>query len=385
MMVKDSPNQAPLDGLLSQALACQPSALPVIEPVFKAIVSGTDIASPPPRRGILGRLGKSIKGLVKPMVGGILQKSRRYFSASMRDELTRFQASQSLAFAAVHAHLDRQHDHINLLHGELELAHRRRLVDCGEDRLLIQSEAGALFFSRKNTTGLAMLLTTGELGIGPRLLLEKILQPGDTYLDVGAHPSYFCLAAAKALRKRGTLWAIQPNESEVKLLRSTLNLHDLEEWVGLFPFAPGREICQGSLHLSLEPTHHSMVNHPSVLSTVSVAIKPLDSLLLETPTDTVIRLGYPHSQIEILKGATRWATGDTAWLVEFDTKSLLEGGTTSQQWRGAFEDHGLIMRVVDPHTGQLKHWLQERLCAEKKATVFFARPLSSFWQKAGAL
>ncbi len=390
MMVKDSPNQAPLDGLLKAALACQLSALPVIGPTFEAIPACMPNDPTPPYTGFLGNLGKSIKRLVKPAIGSMLRKSRNYYCAAVMDELTRFQASQSLAIEGIHAQLVRQNEDLHSLHGELELAHRRRHVDCGGDLLLIQSEVGAIFFSRKDTTGLAKLLTTGELGRGRRLLLEKILLPGDTYLDVGAHPSYYTLAAARALRKRGNIWAIQPYEPDAKLLRSTLNLHDLGDWVRLFPFAPGHQLDKSSLHLAEDPTQLAMVNHPSVLSTVSVEIKPLDTLCQESQypdvsSDTVIRLGYPHSQIEILKGANQWAKGETAWLVEFDGKSLVEGGTTPAKWRSAFEDQGLIMRVVDPHTGQLKHWLQERLCAEKKATVLFARPLSSIWQKAGAL
>ncbi len=385
MMVKDSPNQATLDGLLKAALACQPSALPVIEPAFEAIAPGYKNGPSPPRPGFWGSLGASFKQLVKPAVGGLLQKSRRYFSASMMDELTRFQASQNLAFDCIHSHLNRQNENLQELHQKWELAFRRRHVDCGEDRLLIQSEAGTIFFDRKDTMGLAKLLTTGELGCGTRLLLEKILLPGDTFVDVGAHQSYYTLAASKALRKRGTIWAIQPVESEARLLRSTLDLHGLGEWIRLFPFAPGSTQEQGLLHLSGDPTQHSTVNHPRVLSTESVAFTPLDTLYPGDPGDTVIRLGYPHSQTDILKGAIRWATGETAWLVDFDAKSLAEGGTTPENWRKSFESHGLIMRIVDPQTGQLKHWLQERLCAEKKATVLFARPLSPFWQKAGAL
>lgn len=379
MIVKDSLDRASLDCLLESILTAQ-------TPTQVQAAQATCDQDParPGSPGLVKRFLGAINGLLKSTVGGAARKSRDYLSATLFDELTRLQAKQDLLAGAIHSHIEKLQKHIDLIHEEVELGLRRRHVDCGPERVLIQSEVGALLFSRKDTSGLSRLLTTGELCRGQRVLIQKLLHPGDAYIDAGTQQSYYCLAAAEALRLRGQVTALVPFETDLKLLQNTLQLHELEKRVRIVQGAPAGQKGPGLLFVGDQSHQHALVQHGNVQSRVAVDLFSLDEFLPVDPVPTVIRLGYPQTQIATLLGAPLLAQRDTAWIVEFDAESLAENGQTPKEWRSAFEDLGNVMRVVDPQTGQLEHWLQERLCAAGKATVLFARPLAAFWRKAGA-
>ncbi len=380
MIVKDSLDRASLDCLLDSILTAQAPTQ------TQAPQAACDkVSARPDSLGLIGRLARNIKGMLKSTIGGSARKSRDYLNAPLFDELTRFQASQNLLAEGLHKHIQNLQKHIDLIHEKLELGLRRRHVDCGPERILIQSEVGPILFSRRDTFGLSQLLATGELCRGERVLIQKLLQPGDAYIDAGTQQSYYCLAAAGTLRLRGQCSAIVPFETDQKLLFKTLQIHELEKKVRIVQGAPAGQKGRGLLFVGDQSHQHALVSHANVQSRVAVDLFSLDEFLSEDPVPTVIRLGYPQSQIAILQGAPLLAQRESAWIVEFDAKSLAENGQTPKEWRNAFEEKGLIMRVIDPQTGQLEHWLQERLCASGKASVLFARPLAAFWRKAGAL
>jgi len=380
MIVKDSLDRASLDCLLDSILKAQaPTQIQAPQAACDQVLARPD--SP----GLIGRLARNIKGMLKSVIGGSTRKSRDYLNAPLFDELTRFQASQNLLAEGLHKHIQNLQKHIDLIHEKLELGLRRRHVDCGPERVLIQSEVGALLFSRKDTIGLSQLLATGELCRGQRALLQKLLQPGDAYIDAGTQQTYYCLAAAGALRLRGKCSALVPFETDQKLLLNTLQIHELEKKVRIIQGAPAGQKGRGLLFVGDQSHQHALVSHANVQSCVEVDLVSLDEFLPEDPVPTVIRLGYPQSQIAIFQGAPLLAQRESAWIVEFDAKALADNGQTPKEWRSAFEEQGFVMRVIDPQTGQLEHWLQERLCAAGKASVLFARPLAAFWRKAGAL
>ena len=380
MIVKDSLDRASLDYLLESILKAQ-------KPMeIQAVKTACETApSRPGAKGFFGRCARVFRGILKATMGGLAKKGREYLCATLFDELSRMEARQKKLVDGLHLHIEGLQKHIDLVHQQIETGLRRRNVDCGPERVLIQSEVGALFFARKDTFGLSQLLTTGELCRGQRVLISRVLQPGDAYIDAGSQQSYYCLAAAEALRLRGQVTALVPFEMDQKLLQSTLQLHDLEFRVRIIHGAPAEQKGRGLLFVGDQSHQHALVKHGNVQSRVAVDLFSLDEFLLGDPVPTLIRLGYPPNQIGILQGSSRLAQSDTAWIVDFDAKLLGENGQTPQEWRSAFESFGLIMRVIDPQTGQLEHWLQERLCEQGRATVLFARPLSAFWRKAGAL
>lgn len=54
-------------------------------------------------------------------------------------------------------------------------------------------------------------------------LLAKWLQPGDTFVDVGAHIGYFSLCAARLVGSQGTVLSIEPDQENYLRLRANID------------------------------------------------------------------------------------------------------------------------------------------------------------------
>jgi Protein-L-isoaspartate(D-aspartate) O-methyltransferase (PCMT) len=49
--------------------------------------------------------------------------------------------------------------------------------------------------------------------------IRETLKPGDTFFDVGAHPGWMSLVAAKRVGRRGSVIAFEPSPSLVEVVR----------------------------------------------------------------------------------------------------------------------------------------------------------------------
>ncbi|WP_341913841.1 FkbM family methyltransferase [Ferrovibrio terrae] len=75
------------------------------------------------------------------------------------------------------------------------------------------------------------LLLFGRREMEHKLMLEQVLQPAMTVLDIGANIGYYALMELTLIGQRGKLIAVEPSPSNVALLRRNLALngyHDIE-------------------------------------------------------------------------------------------------------------------------------------------------------------
>ncbi|WP_194291697.1 FkbM family methyltransferase [Rhizobium sp. ICMP 5592] len=59
-------------------------------------------------------------------------------------------------------------------------------------------------------------------------VIESLLKPGDTFLDVGANIGYFSLLGALLVGREGHVYAVEPNDLNVKLLESSRKANNFE-------------------------------------------------------------------------------------------------------------------------------------------------------------
>lgn len=69
------------------------------------------------------------------------------------------------------------------------------------------------------------LLLFGERELEHKAMLERVLQPGMTVLDIGANIGYYALMEKRLIGPAGTLIAVEPSPSNVDLLRRNLALN----------------------------------------------------------------------------------------------------------------------------------------------------------------
>ncbi len=81
-----------------------------------------------------------------------------------------------------------------------------------------------------------------------RNLLQR-LQPGDTFIDVGAHIGYLSLPIAKRVGPSGKVIALEPSPTSLELLRRNVALNGFN-WVTVVDAAASDKDGLARLHMS---------------------------------------------------------------------------------------------------------------------------------------
>lgn len=69
------------------------------------------------------------------------------------------------------------------------------------------------------------LILFGERELEHKAMLERVVKPGMTVLDIGANIGYYALMELKLIGENGTLIAVEPSPSNVELLKRNLALN----------------------------------------------------------------------------------------------------------------------------------------------------------------
>jgi len=144
--------------------------------------------------------------------------------------------------------------------------------------------------------------------------MEKMLQPGMTVLDVGAHHGLHTLLSSKRVGLEGRVIAFEPSPRERKRLERHLRLNSCKN-VRVESFALGSREGESNLFLvggaedwcnSLRPPAVSGPTHP-----VRIEVRRLDDLLAPLHVGRVdfIKLDVEGGELDVLRGASSLLQG----------------------------------------------------------------------------
>ena len=139
--------------------------------------------------------------------------------------------------------------------------------------------------------------------------LDRILQPGMTFLDVGANDGIYAVFAASRVGPDGTVWAFEPSSREVARLRFNLDLNHLS--VRVFPIALAD--VSGQANLTVGGYEHEAHNTLGAFAyqgieakgTETVVLRRLDAVLQDDPLARidVMKLDVEGAELRVLRGA----------------------------------------------------------------------------------
>lgn len=144
--------------------------------------------------------------------------------------------------------------------------------------------------------------------------VQRLLRPGMTVVDAGAHHGLYSLLSAKLVGKSGRVLAIEPSPRESRRLRRHLRLNGLRN-VSCAACALGEDENDAELFLvqgkndwcnSLRPPD---VDEPT--ERVRVSLRPLDALLDEMGMGRVdfLKLDVEGAELSVLRGSEKLLTG----------------------------------------------------------------------------
>lgn len=163
----------------------------------------------------------------------------------------------------------------------------------------------------------------GDLDRKLSRLIDQIVRPGDTVLDIGANLGIVAIPLATLVGPTGRVHAFEPNPALVDLLTESLQRNQIEN-VELHRFALGREPGVLPLHL-----HESNAGRGTLLvgtmqssRQVDVEIRRLDDVVEQASIGPVrlVKIDVEGFEAEVFLGARRWlgSTPPDTILFEFN-------------------------------------------------------------------
>ena len=245
---------------------------------------------------------------------------------------------------------------MNVMHAEVEdIALRSRGVLAVDDATFaLRTYDGFVFVPRRDTMLLLMVLDAGPQGLEPgtRRVLTKVLGPGMTFIDIGAHVGLLTLAGARAVGPSGKVLAVEPVPLSFDLLSRALAINGLNR-VETKCQAVGarRERCKFFVGNVLG---HSSLIRSDALSTTStieieVDVSPLDDLVQPGARVDLVKIDVEGAELAVLEGMTRVIADnpELAIIAEFGPSHLKANDIAPETWFSAFRERGFDAFVID--------------------------------------
>jgi FkbM family methyltransferase len=267
-------------------------------------------------------------------------------------------------------------------------AARRVAVYCGADEILVKTEAGYMMCSGADHAVLTCLVETGELERGTRLLIERLLVPGNVFVDVGANLGIHTLAAGRALRGQGRIIAFEPFEPTRRLLEKSVWINGLSDVTRIDSRAVSSHAGRRPLFLGRTSGHHSLFPLDGGADSGAggeVDTVPLDAALDPALRVTLLKIDVEGAELDVLEGAAGLVRNnpDMALIVEFGPSHLKRTGQSTAAWLAAFAKFDLVYQAIDDITGALAIRSAVQLEAATSTNLLFARAGAPVWSKAG--
>lgn len=327
---------------------------------------------------------KKILRMFKPPRRSFSFSLRRYLTRKIRQDMFNLHAESLQEIQRLSSSIDALREELrHVLGGQAQGP-----LAVGPGEILVRTAVGHVLCSASDHAVLADLLANGESERGTRLLIERILRPGDVFVDVGAHLGLHVLAAARAMQGRGKIIAFEPYAPTKRLLEKSVLISGFSEITHIHQAAVSNQRGRQKLFLGAVSGHHSLFPlEPSVgvqQPPIDVSVMELNDAIEPDERIDLFKVDAEGAEIEILESAEPFIKNNpnVALIVEYGPSHLKRRGQSTERWLSEFANLGLAYRVINPDTGALEEWPRDKLGSAFSVNLFFARPDSSVWANA---
>lgn len=209
----------------------------------------------------------------------------------------------------------------------------RRLFDVSLPSGIVNRHNGLFsVFADENDAELGAPTLTGDYEPHVRVVIEELLKSGDCFLDIGASFGFFSLLAATLVGEAGRVYAVEPNEQNVKLLESSIRSNDFNH-VTVMQMGASDRIETLFLHAGVGNGSTSAVNagdDPFAARTVLGA--PLDQLLAyRAKPINLVKIDVEGFEHKALLGAQRILKEDRPHII-FEFQGAGAGARDFLEW-----------------------------------------------------
>lgn len=184
-------------------------------------------------------------------------------------------------------------------------------------------------------------------------VIAAILRPGDTFLDVGANLGYFTLLAAGLVGDGGRVYAIEPNEQNIKLLESSRRANGFGN-VSVMQVAVSDRIETLFLHATVGNGNTSTLEGGELFALRTIPGLPLDTLMArrEKPL-RLIKIDVEGFEHKALCGGERLLREDAPHIVfEFAGNGLV--GISGEDFLRWLQGFGYSLSTIPKGDGEMR-------------------------------
>lgn len=222
------------------------------------------------------------------------------------------------------------------------------------DLMICRNRLGLLAIPEEDLETIAYFCSGVEPEPGTLSLVERMLKPGDCFVDVGANVGLFTIAAARKIGATGKVIAFEPAPRTVEALRASLRLNGISDFVEVHQAAGGDITGSAMLHVSQICGHTSLLPVDSEVEQVKVPTVRLDDVIDCQPVK-MIKIDVEGWEIPVLMGLARTiaANPEIMIIAEFGPSHIHRQGTTVHQWIEAVRKLGLELFEIDESDGDI--------------------------------
>lgn len=249
----------------------------------------------------------------------------------------------------------------------------------------IRTADGYAVVPSADTTLTTMLIDAdiGGLEPGTRTVLRRLLQPGGTFVDVGAHIGLLTLVAARVVGAAGRVHAFEASPDTFALLERTVAMNHVAPPVVARSMAVGAVAERRTFHVRNVMGHSSLYDFADsdegwTIKDVAVEVRPLDDLIAPGERVDVVKIDVEGAELDVLAGMKRiLATHPEIVLItEFGPSHLARTGVTPEAWFGAFAAQGLDALAIDEETGACRPVGPADVAEVASVNIVFLAPFS---------
>ena len=231
--------------------------------------------------------------------------------------------------------------------------YRRNVIPLGHD-VAVHTEEGYLLLPVEDPALLIAVVETGNrLEPGTHAVMLSLLRECDVLIDVGARIGGFTLPAARCVGPGGYILAVEPAPRLSSLLRRTVAVNHVSNWVEVQECAAGETNGTAPFGLSQRTGHNSLLPAEDTLQTIDVTVRQLDDLVAAGRCVNLVKIDVEGAELQVWRGMRRIVAESPglAVILKCGPEHLQRGGVTADTWFGELTSSGHTAWKIDEATG----------------------------------
>lgn len=260
---------------------------------------------------------------------------------------------------------------------------RARFISLGRE-VLCRTSYGWLLTPAEDLRLVAAMAERGDaLEPGTVAVLSAILSQGEVAVDVGANIGAISLVMASAVGASGKVIAIEPTPRCADLLRRTMALNGVQDFVQIVQAAVSADNGTARLNIGLTSAHNSLLALDESQEAIEVTVWPLDQLVTSGLTPSLVKIDVEGAELDVLHGMSDVLarSPDLALVVEFGPSHLARAGISIDAWLGAFRSQGFTPWVIDEASGTISTLPAEGLEKVFSINLLMLRQPPTHWPR----